>query len=861
MIRRSLYTFGFIASLMVTTSAVQARTLAPASDWSVNKVAVAQGDAYCTLARQYEGNSVMTFARNAAGEGTIALDFQRDVFDVTRPYPITLQAGNVIRQYVIKPANNSAIIMRTSTDASLFEAMRDTGGLKVQIDTEDFTVDLGGYRDGFAKLISCTGGDAVVKMADRDEVPRPPKGIENQVTAQDSLGRQDAEIDALLRDNATLVKTLEDERADFRRKLAEDRVQNSADTQSSVATLDTAVMEKLVAAEKRNADLLRRVTMLESQLATKTATLNPDLPSALQERDSQIALLKGERQRLEDMLDEERRKRVALEAEVVALKAQKGDAGMMAQGNALAAELEKQVASLTQQNESLRSQLETARNTEPQVVVKEIIKEVPVMASATPAAVQDLNIKLAEAETEALSYKAERDEYRNLLQKERQRLKEMSDLGQQVSTTSAQSDNMVAAIRKLEAEKVDLIRQLEYAKAGGIAPGRVDTSANADMQKRLESVMQESEEAKQKLRLLAADKSALEIRLREAEMAAADAKRVLASAKTDQIAGDRESSEIKSLESEIASLEAQNRVLREDLAARASRVDVDRTGSKDMIAALEEKYSKRLEVIENENVRLTRELQQERNKEPQIVEKIVEVDFDNPQMPSSTAVAPQVGNVAMVTETKTVAPNEARRQLRNKITGKPVAPMPAPIAANVHTRHAVPIVTPVVESGQDARVVRPQPPMLSGDDIRTLVMRAQIPLETPIERVSTISGPDFAAFRWDTGRVYGSGEESRLSSPQAFEQAVADYMRKTENRCQGDFDKTIIPVAAPNGMSARAADIACIQNDSSDGAAASVVFFAHNGMFYALAHETDLDGFEIAMDNRDRLVKTLPQVF
>ena len=109
--------FLFLALFIsVTSSVVQARTLAGLSDWSVRKV-----DAnipYCTIVKQFDADVVLTIARNVRGEATIALNFQRNAFDLTRAYPVTLKADNVLRQYVVKPANRANLIMLTGSDLS-----------------------------------------------------------------------------------------------------------------------------------------------------------------------------------------------------------------------------------------------------------------------------------------------------------------------------------------------------------------------------------------------------------------------------------------------------------------------------------------------------------------------------------------------------------------------------------------------------------------------------------------------------------------------------------------------------------------------------------------------------------------------
>ena len=868
-LRQSIFAVSFFASLLGTSFMVDARTLTPESEWQVSKVDVAQGDAYCTLARQYEVNSVVTFARNAAGEGTIALDFQRDVFDKTRSYPVTLQAGQVLRQYVIKPANDTAIIMRTSTDASLFEAMRDTGSLRVQIDKEIFTIDLSNYAQSLQDLYNCVGGSESAATEVAQRTPRPPKNMVNQVDDQDSLNNQDVAIAELVDENAKLVRELQGERTSFREKIANDTGNGTALNQAT-AMANKDILNKLAAAEQKNGDLLRRIASLESQLSARSTSMNPDVSGALKEQETQIDLLRGQKDRLQAMLDEERTKRVALENQVASLQSSSQQSSTLGADSVLNKELERKIEELAAQNTSLRQQLAARADVEPQVIVKENIKEVPVAAVGTPDEIIALNERLSEAETSSLSLKAERDEYRALLQRERQRLKEMSDLGQNVSDASVQSGNMIEQIKKLESEKIDLIRRLEFVQANGATAGAgVDTSSA--IQNRLDTVTQESEQAKQQLRIIAADKKAVEDRLKLAELEAADAKRQLASMKVNKVANGANDADISVLESEIASLEAQNRMLREDLAAVDSREPVARDDSQAMIASLEQKYQTRLSVVEQENIRLARELSDEQNKAPVIVREVVEVDFDSAPTPAPVkATAPtkiaevslpsmQPAKVQVPTQQQTVSANAARQQLRNKITGKAIAPSPsnAPEPTQTGALKTRPVQTVAVQKQA------PQPvslAALSGDEIRQLVAQAGVPLVSNIERVNEISGPDFAAFRWDTGTVYGSGEQSKMANDSAFDAAISRYIAKTQDRCQGEFDKTVIALAPANGLTARAADIACVQN-SDNGAAASIVFFAYNGMFYALAHESDLDHFQTAMDMRDRMAGKLSSIF
>lgn len=969
--------------LSLTQPAVAARTLAPMSDWTINDVAVDGGQGYCTMAREYEANSVVTFAKNSKNEGTIAFDFQRDVFDLTRSYPITLQAGSVVRQYAVRPANNSAIIMRTSTDASLFQAMEQAGALNVTIDNEVFTIDLSGYIGAFDELARCSGfedmpaapvasvassrpsptpssstpSNPVVAAAIKDKpiagggVPSAPSvaaqrpstpQVSNQAynNVQAQLSKQDAQMDMLISENAKLVRTLEDERTAFRNRLAqqqeiqERQLESARQASATQATAqENELLTKLAEAESSNAELLRRIASLEERLVKASNSVNPDMAAALKERNEQIALLIEDKNKIQQILDAERAKRVEMTAELADQTEKAEDA---AYTESLTQNLENQIASLQAQNSDLKIALETERSKAADVVVKEIevpvevvrevkvpvevIKEVEVPVEVIKEVVREVPVatggttnpelegRLAEAETAALTARAERDEYRALLQRERARLKEMNTLGEQINSVDSGQSNMTETIRRLEEEKVNLIRQLEFAKRGGDVSGQTadmastDTNVNA-LQARIDEVARESDQAKEQLRMMAAEKYALEAQLSETKIQLAQARRETSSNRAQQMAeiGAGSNTEIRTLESEIAALEAQNLALREDLAARTNRSGEAAVNTNEAVSLIEDKYAKRFAAMEEENIRLTKALASERASQQPSVQPtsqppVKQVEAQ-PQEIAEVAEAPEVEVISQVpaqriSEPVDMSSGEIRREnvarLRNKITGKPIEiptqpaavqtqmaqlPQPAPqlqvapapqqpaplMQAAIKQDNVQPAPQPQIQASQPQQPQR-QMVSLSGDEIKQLVLRSQIPMATQIERVSNVSGPDFAAFRWDTGQVYGSAEQSTMPNSRAFQQSVNQYIQKTQSRCQGTFDQTPVPVQAANGVQASAVDIACIDNGM-NGAAASILFFASNGMFYAVAMEAGIEDFQTAMDMRDRLANSLSAVF
>jgi hypothetical protein len=749
--KKILFGLSTVSALLLSASYADARMLLASSDWSVNRVETATP--YCTLAREYEAGAVVTFAKNAKGEATIAIDFQREAFDITRPYPITLRAGDVLRQYVVKPVNGSTIIMRTSTDTSLFEGMVGTSRLNIQIDSEKFDLDLSGYKNAFINMNDCAGiGQQVsVEMASNDlPVQKVDTKIPRAPVLQKTASAHTSQIEELLNENRRLTQELS--------KPKKMVVAPSVPTSSG----NVELLNKLADAEKRNLELMQKVSVLEKQIGNTQTSYNPDLTAVVAEKESQIA-------------------------------------------------------SLQLQNDALKKAVVEAGNVEPEVIVKEIIKEIPAIPAGMSQDDAEMSLRLADAQTQAMSFKAERDEYRRLLQNERKRLKEMGDVAGQISGIEGQSNNLVVDIRRLEKEKVELIRELEFVKSS-MDPSVAPSQGN---EKALNNLSGQLDYMKAELNKLAIEKQSLKVQLAQSESVSEEFKQKLSEVTVNAIAkGHGENDiELQTMRAEIAALDAQNLTLREDLArlnAREPEVIV-----KEVIKTVE----KQMPVVPV----------------PSLPSNPIDVVVATP----SPVVEPLTVNKI----TGKVTQSQARQQLRDRLKNKSIVVDRSPVA-----------VKKTAETAQMPVVETPKMVALSGDNIRQLVAASRIPLQTQMGRVNSVSGPDFAAFKWDTGMVYGSAEQSRLSSVGAFDGSVSQYIQKTASRCSGTFDQTIMPVHAPNGLMVKSADIACVDNQG-QGHAASILFFAKNGMFYALAHEADMNSFEIAMDMRERLSSALKSVF
>jgi myosin heavy subunit len=345
-------------------------------------------------------------------------------------------------------------------------------------------------------------------------------------------------------------------------------------------------------------------------------------------------------------------------------------------------------------------------------------------------------IRISEAETQAKVYAAERDEYRRLLQVERDRIREMGGLAKTIEGKEGDTQNLTENIRRLEIEKADLIRKLEFERSSQKAGMETADSSS-------ESLVQLSDQLdfmKAELRKLDQERNDLASQLDQSSQAAKMAQQELAELKTSIENGgqalDTEAElQTQTLLADIATLEAENAKLRQDVnqqALKTSALPVTDTPKPDM------QMLRRLNIIEAENQRLMKEL----SEKPKPMPKVSTIAQASPPIVKSTPKEPQS------------------------------------------------ISEPVQSQ---------QPIILSGDSIRRVIKQSNIPLKSPIQRVERTAQTNFAAFTWDTGVVYGNAEQAKMKSGQQFDQAVQGYLQKTAKRCKGTFDqgKTNVQLSIP----------------------------------------------------------------
>ena len=741
-------------SFLTLASPADARILSPSAEWNLRKVSAETP--YCSATRTYNNNINFTIALNADGEGSVAFDFKRNAFDITRAYMVKMVVEGVVREVAVRPVSNSMVIMRLGRDQEFFDALESGQNLNVRIDKEQFTVPLrGGENAGLMEIDGCLGQPSKVEKPVMVEAKQaiPP-------VIDDGAGAvKEDQIAALIAENRRLTSLLSGS-AD----------QSEDETASEVATLRLSLEQ----AREQNTMLMKQVAQLEKDLIASRQSVDPDMSAALKRKDDQIAMLSAQNKVLNEALTELRE----AEPKVVfrEVPVENGLVQIPEEVMREAEELKSRIAVLEEEKVMLQSRLENNAS----------------QSGGTDSA--DMQQQIAELEAEAMSFRAERDEFRRLLQEERRRLREMNDVASQINAAESNEVSMVEEIRRLETEKAELVRELAFVKSAqpskqmpSVPVGAVQAK-NTQQNAQLDALNSELETLRQKLTTTEQEKNRLVQRMAIIDQEAARAQRQLAELKISDLSNDDtidRDNELRVLRAEIAALEAQNEMLMSDMAAtRQSRAPKQTASNpqadkKEVIAA----------------------------SQPRRLSKPVDLNSRLETGPVATRVRP--------------ASQAARRSLN---------------APDTHMQ------------------------TLSGDQIRQLLAASRIPLATSINRVERISGPDFAAFQWDTGFVHGSGEQSRIAGTSNFNEAINSYIQKTASRCSSTFDQSVEMIKSTNSMTVKAADIACVDQNA-NGNAASILFIEHEGMFYALAHEADMDTFTVAMDMRDRLAQSVTRIF
>src|ERR1035437_4173841 len=93
---------GFVQMCFAAGTHASGISATPAHEWAVGPISAksSNGASYCSMKNTYPDGQTLVFARDNQGSNSIALDFHKNFFDVSRQYNVRVRVGSVMRRVV-----------------------------------------------------------------------------------------------------------------------------------------------------------------------------------------------------------------------------------------------------------------------------------------------------------------------------------------------------------------------------------------------------------------------------------------------------------------------------------------------------------------------------------------------------------------------------------------------------------------------------------------------------------------------------------------------------------------------------------------------------------------------------------------
>ena len=162
---RTALTTVSLAALLSLTS-VQSFAVQPAiqilgvlkakDNWQVGSVET-QGAEYCAMISHFDQASVLAFARNADGYGSLAIEFQDKMFNQGKNYEIQLSVDTGMpRTFSGKATNPRALVIQIGQDDALYNSFATSKTLRFTSEAIDAKFALNKFEQNYKKLVSCS---------------------------------------------------------------------------------------------------------------------------------------------------------------------------------------------------------------------------------------------------------------------------------------------------------------------------------------------------------------------------------------------------------------------------------------------------------------------------------------------------------------------------------------------------------------------------------------------------------------------------------------------------------------------------------------------------------------------------------
>lgn len=181
--------------------------MSPSTQWAVSKVPSKVGDSsgYCAVARRFNGNAIMTLARNQGEQTSFALDFQRPTFTLGQSVEVTLDPGaGEQRVQSIEPSSQQAFVVKLGYDQGFLNAIDKTGMLRVEVSGESYIFNISDIDVGQVKLKSCLSELARGSGVAQNSYGGGPDGAPSGGDYSREVERLKSEVSALEAKNRTM---------------------------------------------------------------------------------------------------------------------------------------------------------------------------------------------------------------------------------------------------------------------------------------------------------------------------------------------------------------------------------------------------------------------------------------------------------------------------------------------------------------------------------------------------------------------------------------------------------------------------------------------------------------------------------
>jgi len=150
--------FGLAVVFLCSVSAAAFAASSPAGSWSVAPIAAkgSDGGTFCSMKAAYPDGQSLVFARESMGENSIAIDFQKNLFQVGDEYEVKVQSGSVVRPMAASASNKQVLVMQTGIDTVLYGALARKHTVDFTIGKKSYSYELDvSAADALAALEQC----------------------------------------------------------------------------------------------------------------------------------------------------------------------------------------------------------------------------------------------------------------------------------------------------------------------------------------------------------------------------------------------------------------------------------------------------------------------------------------------------------------------------------------------------------------------------------------------------------------------------------------------------------------------------------------------------------------------------------